>query len=577
MSPPNVHETLRGRRLLVTGATGFVGKVWVAMLLDRVPEVGHLYVLIRGKGRTAAQRFERMLNTSPAFKPLHERHGARLGEYLASRLTVLEGDVGQPNLGLSEEVAARLAPELDAVINFAGLVDFNPDLRDALSSNVDGAVHVADFAARCDHAGVLHVSTCYVCGQREGLIPESLDPHTTPNGQPFDVHEELARLRTLVADTIAAHDSPEIHDEIREQIVERIQRRGLEPRESRIRAMVQRMHRRRVKEALIQAGTDRAQELGWPNTYTFTKAMAEALLADRAHELRVAVLRPAIVESAERFPFPGWNEGFNTSGPLVYLAGTWLRHIPARYDNKLDVIPVDHVCRGLTVATVALLRGEQRLVYHCGTSDINPLRMERIFELSSLAHRKHLRTRGSTRAQRVLQSRWDIIQSTPEGLLTVRNIRRAVHQVNRFMRHGLPLKIPHEVRERADELADKGEDAERRLRQIEDVMDLFQPFIHDHDFTFECCGLRDYRVEEPEFVFDPGTIEWRSYWMNVHMPGLRRWCFPEYEGKERESYRAPEPVHLVESDDIAGVAVAAAPGAGAAAAGEPGGQEAKAP
>ncbi len=558
MESLDVRSTLAGRRILMTGATGFVGKVWLAMLLDKLPEIGHVYVLIRSKGRPAHERMERIFNTSPAFRPLHERYGAKLSEFLRPRLTVVEGDVSSPGLGLAPDVARRLASEVDLVVNFAGLVDFNPDLRDAIASNVEGAIHTADFVARCKDAALLHVSTCYVAGHREGRIPEALDPTRTPNGAPFDAEAEVAFLHELVARTVVEQDAPEVHDEIREQIVERLSRRGLEAKESRIRAMAARLHRRRVKEALIDAGTRRAEELGWPNTYTYTKALAEALLAARADAIPVALFRPAIVESAESFPFPGWNEGFNTSGPLVYLAGTWLRHIPARHHNKLDVIPVDHVCRGLITAAVALLHRKHRLVYQCGTSDLRPLTMDRIFELSALAHRKHLRLHGATKARRVLLSRWDIKISTPEGLLSVRNIRRVVHQVNRFLRHGLPTKIPREVREKADELAHDGENAERRLRQIEDVMDLFQPFIHDHDFTFECRALREVPIRDPEFRFDPASIDWRRYWMDVHMPGLRRWCFPEYEGKERESYEAPHPVTLVGAPERFGVVPLAA-------------------
>jgi long-chain acyl-CoA synthetase len=308
--------------------------------------------------------------------------------------------------------------------------------------------------------------------------------------------------------------------------------------------MAQRLHRRRVKEALIRAGSDRALAFGWPNTYTYTKAMAEALLASRMPRLRVAVLRPAIVESAQIFPFPGWNEGFNTSGPLVYLAGTWVRHIPSKAHNRLDVIPVDHVCNALTIVAAALLQGRAQAAYHCGSSDLNPLSMERVFELSTLAHRRHLRKTGSTRMRRLLLSRWDIVPSQPDDVTSVTNIRRAVHQLTRFLRHGLPAKIPHEAREKADEIADTTETWERRMRQVEDLMELFQPFIHDHDLVFECRGLQRLPVHEEEFAFRPESIAWRDYWLDVHMVGLRRWCFPEYEGKERESYRAPHEVRL---------------------------------
>ena len=65
----------------------------------------------------------------------------------------------------------------------------------------------------------------------------------------------------------------------------------------------------------------RAEHLGWPNTYTFTKSLGESLLAQRGRNLAIAIVRPSIVESSQRTPFTGWNEGINTSGPLSYLLG----------------------------------------------------------------------------------------------------------------------------------------------------------------------------------------------------------------------------------------------------------------
>ena len=75
--------------------------------------------------------------------------------------------------------------------------------------------------------------------------------------------------------------------------------------------------------------------------------------------------RPAIIESAEAFPIPGWNEGLNTSGPLVYFTGTWFRHLPARKDKPLDVVPVDYCCAALIAAGAALIEGRARPVYQC--------------------------------------------------------------------------------------------------------------------------------------------------------------------------------------------------------------------
>src|SRR5262245_7859470 len=97
--PLSVRQALAGRHVFLTGGSGFVGKVWLSMVLAQLPEIERLYVFVRPKALVAGrQRFEKMLNTSQGFKPLHDRFGPRLSEYLAERLEVVEGDLCAPDL-----------------------------------------------------------------------------------------------------------------------------------------------------------------------------------------------------------------------------------------------------------------------------------------------------------------------------------------------------------------------------------------------------------------------------------------------------------------------------------------------
>src|SRR5207244_10685697 len=93
-----------------------------------------------------------------------------------------------------------------------------------------------------------------------------------------------------------------------------------------------------LTQELVQAGMGRARAWGWPNTYTYTKAMGEQAIA--ASGCRYALVRPAIVESALRFPFPGWNEGFTTSAPLVFMGLNGQRVSPAGHKPGLALRPV---------------------------------------------------------------------------------------------------------------------------------------------------------------------------------------------------------------------------------------------
>src|SRR5262249_19510351 len=134
----SVRESVAGKHILLIGVTGFIGKVWLVDLLEKIPGIGRITLLIRRNRTTSARRrFEKIIEESPALDPLHEIHGANLAKFLREKVDVVEGDVSQPGLGLDAATQARLQRSLDVVVNSAGLTDFNPDLRDALSSNVD--------------------------------------------------------------------------------------------------------------------------------------------------------------------------------------------------------------------------------------------------------------------------------------------------------------------------------------------------------------------------------------------------------------------------------------------------------
>jgi hypothetical protein len=146
----SVRENLAHRHLMLIGVTGFIGKVWLVDLLENIPNIGKITLLIRRNRTTPAQRrLEKIVEESPTFDTLQERYGRKLGAFLKEKVEVVEGDVSLPGLGLDEATQARLAKSLDLIVNSAGLTDFNPDLRDALSSNVDSAINLLDFLRKC--------------------------------------------------------------------------------------------------------------------------------------------------------------------------------------------------------------------------------------------------------------------------------------------------------------------------------------------------------------------------------------------------------------------------------------------
>ncbi|MCX4821024.1 thioester reductase domain-containing protein [Streptomyces sp. NBC_01142] len=144
-------EPLPPRRILLTGATGFLGS---HMLLDLLRHSdAHVYCLVRAADEEAAV--------------------ARLGEALQSyqqpwsseirrRVTVLPGDIRRPHLGLSDDVWDMLAHELDSVVGVAAAVDFLRGYQSLRQSNVLGALTLAELAATGRPKPLHHISSIAV-------------------------------------------------------------------------------------------------------------------------------------------------------------------------------------------------------------------------------------------------------------------------------------------------------------------------------------------------------------------------------------------------------------------------------
>jgi len=524
----SVRRALQGKHVMLIGVTGFIGKVWLANLLLDLPDVGRIYLLIRRqKSNPAQRRFEKIVEESPVFDPLFEKYGTGLGDYLREKVEVVEGDVTQPGLGLSAEVAKRLQRNLDLVINSSGLTDFNPDLRDALTTNTDAAMTILELVRGADHAGLLHLSTCYVAGERDGRVTEKLIPNYTPRRVPnFDAEREWHSLHELIAEAETKAESEEVTAGLRTQsLAKEHASKGLQG--VALENQIRKNRIRWLKTYLTEEGTRRAKELGWPNTYTLTKSLAESLIIKHGAGLPIAVVRPAIVETSVSKPFLGWNEGINTSASLSYLLGTYFRQLPSNESKRLDIIPVDAVCAGMTLIAAAIIERRHEPLYQLATSVTNPCDMGRSIELTSLAHRKHYRAQEGLESW--LRLRFDAIpvSKTRYQRMSAPAQRAIVKSIQRIM-SPLPLKKTPLVK------------AERNLERVEKLIELFEPFIllNEHDFAADNIEKLSYALvecEREDFSYNARTLDWWDYWINVHIPALRRWTYPLIEGRPLEA------------------------------------------
>jgi len=524
----SVRRALAGRHVMLIGVTGFIGKVWLANTLMELPKIGRIYLLIRKqKSNPAQRRFEKIVEESPVFDPLFEKYGAGLGEYLREKVEVVEGDVTREGLGLDEEVARRLRNNLDLIVNSSGLTDFNPDLRDALSTNTDAAMNILEFLRGTDHAGLLHLSTCYVAGERDGRVPEKLVPNYTPRHLAnFDAEQEWRSLHGVIAKAEAQAEGEEVTAGLRSQsLAKEHAAKGLQG--AALENQIRKNRIRWLKTYLTEEGTRRAKELGWPNTYTLTKSLAESLIVKYGEGLPIAVVRPAIVETSVAKPFLGWNEGINTSASLSYLLGTYFRQLPSNESKRLDIIPVDAVCDGMTLIAAAIVERRHDELYQLATSATNPCDMGRSIELTSLAHRKHYRAQEGLESW--LRLRFDAIpvSKTRYQRMSAPAQKAIVKSIQRIM-SPLPLKKTPLVK------------TERNLERLEKLIELFEPFIllNEHDFAADNVEKLSHALIEDEqevFGYKARLLDWWDYWINVHIPALRKWTYPLIEGRPLEA------------------------------------------
>src|SRR4026209_671260 len=191
-------EIYRDRRIFLIGSTGFLGKVTLSMLLHRFPNVGKIYLTVRARSQEESEnRFWNNIITAPPFDPLRERYGSALEGFIGDKVVVKGGDIAETNFGYSEEEAQSIADDIDIILNSAGNVTFNPTLESALRTNVVGTQNVIAFAKRMKSPALIHVSTCFVAGNRSGPVWEN-DPvlgyfprqHELP-GVEFDPEQEI--------------------------------------------------------------------------------------------------------------------------------------------------------------------------------------------------------------------------------------------------------------------------------------------------------------------------------------------------------------------------------------------------
>lgn len=287
---PSIPEFYADKEIFITGGSGFMGKVLIEKLLRSCPDIKTIYVLLRPKkGKPIEERLSAIIET-PLFVPLRSNNPNALG-----KLVPIAGDVAELQLGLSSQDMARMK-NVSIIFHSAASVRFDDSLKYAVFMNTRGTHEILKFAKTLvDIKVVMHVSTTYSHPELK-FVGEK-------------IHEPYVDWQKTI------------------QICEN------------------------VDDDVLNLVTSKYTSF-MPNTYTFTKALAEQVVDDHKNEIPLVMFRPSIVISTMKEPFPGWIDNFN--GPVGLLVGSGLGITRTMYcnpDNIADFTPVDVCIKAMIIAT----------------------------------------------------------------------------------------------------------------------------------------------------------------------------------------------------------------------------------
>ena len=497
-----IAELLAGKKIAMTGVTGFIGEQMLWKFLTECPETTTA-VLVRRKGSLSATQRVASLLRKKIFKDVVAEAGS-VEELMNARIDVIEGDLPD---------APELPRDIDVLVHCAGDVSFDPPIDAAFKTNVLGVKALLKrFRESCsDENGNLvrvphyvHISTAYTAGRRRGPIPEAAHPHEVD-------YEAETRAALAMTDLVEARSRTSEQLTALRKEAEKLHRRAgyLTTSED--------TERRRlawVKKELVAAGTERARSLGWTDVYTFAKAMGEAVVADLCRDMQVSIVRPAIVESSLRYPHPGWIEGFKMADPIILAYGRGqLPEFPASPDAVIDIIPCDYVVNTIVAVCATQPKVGEPEFYHCSSGARNPLTFRGIYE--------HIRSYFSRHPYRDGQGSHQLATWNFPGPEPVERklwfAEKGVAIGNRLLSFAPRGKKTRAAAQALDKTA-------KQLDFLNRYLSLYGEYLQSElHFVDDCTLALHNSLHEDDretFGFDSGTLDWTHYLEDVHAPAI---------------------------------------------------------
>ncbi|ESQ53764.1 hypothetical protein EUTSA_v10025005mg [Eutrema salsugineum] len=489
MEVVSVLQYLDNKSILVIGAAGFLAKIFLEKILRVAPNVKKLYLLLRATNeKSATQRFNDEILGKDLYRVVKEKYGANLYQLTSEKVTVVNGDICRDDLGLQDsDLAHEMIHEVDAIVNLAATTKFDERYDVALGINTSGALSVLNFAKRCAKVKIfVHVSTAYVCGEKSGVIMET----------PYRMGETLNGTTGLNIN----HEKKLVQEKL-----DQLRATGASPET--------------ITQAMKDLGLTRAKMYGWPNTYVFTKAMGEMLVGTKRGNISLVLLRPSIITSTFKEPFPGWTEGIRTIDSLAVGYGKGkLTCFLADLNAISDVMPADMVVNSILVSMAAQAGKEKEIIYHVGSSLRNPLKNEKFPEVAYRYFKTNPWINKEGNPVRVKKIEMLSSMSSFHKYMTIHYLisLKGLELVNMIL-----CKL----------LEKKFRDFHRKIYFVFRLVDLYQPYLFFHG-VFDDTNTEKLQkmvpkteLENEMFYFDPKIINWDDYFVDIHIPGLVKYVF----------------------------------------------------
>lgn len=290
-SMSEIQSFFKDTSVFVTGATGFLGHVLLAKLLRTCPDVKKIYVLLRNKkGKSVSERFQALLEDE-VFQVMK----AECPEAIL-KIHPISGDCLQTKLGINGADTQLLKDEVDVVFHVAATVKFDAPLKYAVNMNIRSTSDLLDLAHDMNKLkAFVHVSTAFSnCVGRDTIEEKLYSPPIPPE-----------QLMMLV-------------ENLDEKIVDSI------------------------TPSLLGS---------YPNTYVYTKGIAEDMCRLKGADLPLTIFRPAIVISTVKEPLPGWiNNVYGPTGVVAAAAVGLLHVLQVDKNSRANIVPCDYVVNAAIAA-----------------------------------------------------------------------------------------------------------------------------------------------------------------------------------------------------------------------------------